>query len=499
MCASDRSHKRLSFKALGHRLRSVPMLIISLCLALGIVGAELLFLPLWAVVAALVVAAAMAWVVRSEARWCYCAFALVMLGYLVALMREPSTSMPYDCEGEIIVAVRGVPAERDGYRVAEGRVEAYNFGDGWHEARDRVQLWLRCDSIEEGARVVVRAELVERMSRYEGYNELLTHRGYVGGIAISHHNLLSLERHSATTLQQRAIAKLGRYRGDSLAHATVEAMVAGSRSGVGEELREAYSRTGLSHLMAVSGLHLAVVAMAVAWLLQPLALVHRGHRLRNLLIIVALWLFAIMSGSSPSVLRAATMFSVVQIAYLSSSRYASLNALMATIFLMLVYRPDYLFDISFQLSVAAVLGIVVWAVPLVRSIGHRGGIVRGIASMLGVGVAATLWTMPIISHYFGNLPFVSVVLTPLLMPLAYVVVASGVVALAMPSVVAVPFIVVAEWAAKAQNTIVAFTSQPSWVALEYSLDGWVVGVVYLLYAIITLVIWSIERKKVITL
>lgn len=475
------------------------MLVISLCFALGIVIADGYSVPLWAIFIGVILSGIMAWVVRSGWRWAYCFMAIALLGYAASVVRAPHATVPYNSESSMVVAVRGIPAPRDGYRVAEGKLEAYSADDGWHRADDRVQLWLRSDSVDVGDRLLVYGKLVRRMSRYEGYDELLCRRGYVGGVSVSDHNLLNLNKRRATTLQQRAVAKLGRYCGDSLSHATLEAMVTGARSGIAAELREAYSRTGLSHILAVSGLHLAVVAMAVGWLLMPLALVHRGHRLRNLLVIIALWLFAFTSGASPSVLRAATMFSVVQLAYFTSSRYASLNALMATIFLMLVYRPDYLHDLSFQLSVVAVVGIVVWAVPIVRGLRCKGVVVRVVLTSFAVGIAATLWTMPIVSHHFGNLPLIGVLLTPLLLPLSYVIVGFGVIALALPSVVSVPFIAVAEWASRMQNWVVVLASKPWWAGVDYRLEEGAVAVIYLLYAIITLVMWSTERKKVITL
>lgn len=477
----------------------MPMLVISLCFALGIVLADSYSVPLWAIFSGVILAGVMALVVRSSLRLVYCALAIALLGYAASVVRTPHASMPYDTEGSMVVAVRGVPAHRDGYRVAEGRVEAYKDGDGWHKIDDRVQLWLRSDSVAEGDRLLVYGRLVRRMSRYEGYDELLCRRGYVGGVGVNDFNLISVDKRRATTLQQRAISKLSSYCGDSLSHSTVEAMVTGSRSGITAELREAYSRTGLSHILAVSGLHLAVVALAVGWLLMPLALVHRGHRLGNLLVIIALWLFAFASGASPSVLRAATMFSVVQLAYFTSSRYASLNALMATIFLLLIYRPDYLYDLSFQLSVVAVVGIVVWAVPIVRNMRCKGAVVRIVLSSFAVGVVATLWTMPLISHYFNNLPLIGVLVTPLLLPVAYIIVGFGVIALALPSVVAVPFIAVAEWAARVQNWVVVLASKPWWAGVEYRLDEGAVFAIYALYAIITIVMWSVERKKVITL
>lgn len=496
MFAFDLWPKRLTIKALWHRLRSVPMLLVALCFALGIIVADSFLIPFWVATAAIVITTIVAWLALPRySALVYLGIALVMLGYVVSVLRQPTTAVPYDSYGEMVVEVRGVPSARDGYRVAEGRL--LRFEDV--SADDRVQLWLRSDSVAEGDRLTLYAKLVAVMSRYEGYNELLCRRGYVGGVGVADYNILAIEHNKAMTLQHRALRKLGRYHRDSASHATVEAMVAGSKADMRERERTIYARTGLSHLMAVSGMHLGIVALVVAWLLAPLSLVHRGHRVRNILVIILIWLFAFVSGASPSVLRAAVMFSVVQLALFSSSRYATLNALAATIFLMLCYRPDYLYDVSFQLSVAAVFGIVAWAVPLFRYFAHLATPWRLLVTTLAIGVAASLWTMPIVSHHFHNLPLIGVVVTPLIMPISYVVVASGVVALVVPGVCAVPFIAVAEWAAWLQNWAVSIAAMPRWAAIDYTISGWGVALIYALYAIITLIMWSVERKKVITL
>ena len=124
-------------------------------------------------------------------------------------------------------------------------------------------------------------------------------------MGISDYNIIGVTHSAPTDLQSRAIARLDRYATDEASHATVVAMVAGSRHAMPNDLRDAYSKTGLSHLMAVSGLHLGIVLMVVGFMLLPLRFVHRGHRVAALLAIVAIWFYAIMSGASPSVVRAA--------------------------------------------------------------------------------------------------------------------------------------------------------------------------------------------------
>lgn len=124
---------------------------------------------------------------------------------------------------------------------------------------------------------------------------------------------------------------------------------------------------------------------------------------------------------------------------------------------------------------------------------------RILLSSFAVGVVATLWTMPIVSYHFNNLPLIGVVVTPLLLPLSSVIVGLGVVALALPSLLSTPFIALAEWVAWVQNRAVMLASEPWWAGVEYRLDERAVFAIYALYAIITVVMWSVERKKVITL
>ena len=192
-----------------------------------------------------------------------------------------------------------------------------------------------------------------------------------------------------------AIEKLDRYASDSTAHSVVEAMVAGTRHAMTPELRDSYSTTGLAHLMAVSGLHLGIVLLVVNVLLRPLCFIHRGHMLCNILAIVAVWIFAILSGASPSVVRAALMLSVLQLSNIISPRYNSMNSLLFTVFVMLMFRPGYLYDISFQLSVLAVVGIagllhcVFYFVPVLNTISS--GISISICAIVAAVLGALLF------------------------------------------------------------------------------------------------------------
>ena len=478
----------------------MPMFLALVPFITGIVVADCYTLPLWLVVGLFLLSVVVTVVAMPrKVALAYVALALSMFGYLVAELRAPAVPMPYAESLEMVVTVDGIPSQRDGYRVADGRIERWRDVGQWHDVDCRVVLWLRADSIGHGDRLTIVGSVAEHISRYSDYNALMHRRGFVGGIGVDDYNILHISNLESSDMQSRAIRKLDRFAADEASHATVVAMVAGARHNMPSALREAYSGTGIAHLLAVSGLHLGIVLMVVTTLLMPLRLIHRGHRVAALLSIVAIWLYVTMSGASPSVVRAAVMLSVLLLSRAASAHYNSINALSATIFVMLVYRPNYLFDVSFQLSVAAVASIVVWGVPMMRAMRSWSWLGSRLASPFVVGVVATLWTLPIISLSFGDMPVVGVALTPFVLIFSYIVVIGGVFALMLPSGLGMPFAMAAEWAAGIQNRVVEWAASLPFASVEYAMPMWVVALVYLLYAAITACYWAQNQKKVITL
>ena len=181
----------------------------------------------------------------------------------------------------------------------------------------------------------------------------------------------------------------------------------------------------MSHLLAVSGLHTGIVFALVNLALWWLPLFRRGHLLKNLRAAVAVWLFVAAAGFPPSAVRAAAMCTVLQAALASASEYVGLNALAAAGFGMLVWNPNWLGDISFQLSFVAVAAILAWGVPLCRRCRTRWKGVNVVVDAYLIGFVATAATAPLVSHTFGVVPLAGLVVNPLAIALAGVVVFGG--------------------------------------------------------------------------
>jgi competence protein ComEC len=145
------------------------------------------------------------------------------------------------------------------------------------------------------------------------------------------------------------------------------------------------------------------------------------------------------------------------------------------------------------------MGIALWAIPLMRHTTHPNTLVRYLLHTIIVGVVATLWTLPIVSHTFGNIPIIGIAITPIAMISAYVILGCGIFTLLLPTPLGSPFAWMADKAALAQNELVAASSMPEWASIEYRLETPHIAICYLIFIAITIAIWSYERKKVITL
>ena len=261
---------------------------------------------------------------------------------------------------------------------------------------------------------------------------LMERRGYAGTLWIGERAILDREVRHAANLHRRAVERLERLPMKPEARAVVEAMAAGERRGIPADLRTAYSRSGLSHLLAVSGLHTGIVFVVINVLLWWLPLLRRGHLLKNILAAAAVWLFVAAVGFPPSAVRAAVMCTLLQTALASASEYVGMNALAAAAFGMLLWNPNWIGDISFQLSFLAVAGILVWGVPLCRRCRTRRRWLNAVIDAYLIGLAATLATAPLVSHVFGVIPLAGLLINPAAILLAGIVVFGGALWMLLP-------------------------------------------------------------------
>jgi competence protein ComEC len=230
--------------------------------------------------------------------------------------------------------------------------------------------------------------------------------------------------------------------------------------------------------------------MLINLLLLPLILLPYGNLWRSVVAIAMIWLYVWLCGVSPSAVRAAIMFSLLQFSLSSLREYVSINILASTAFVMLAVDSHLLFDISFQLSFVAVAAIILWAMPLYRHYATR---FRGVNILLGimlVGIASTIATMPLVANSFGTISIVGILINPIVILLANIVVLAGVLTLFLPFMGGV-----AEWAAEWQNGVVEWAATLPYGHFDVTIPEWVMWVVYALYAVATIIFWSAPKEK----
>lgn len=181
------------------------------------------------------------------------------------------------------------------------------------------------------------------------------------------------------------------------------ALVLGDNSMLDKEIRNSFTNTGALHVLAVSGLHISIIMQILMAVLAMFAGL-LSRRIAVILLIGIMWWYAAITGLSPSVLRAVIMFTVLSIAQLSGKSYDSLNALMFTAFLLVLWNPLSVFDIGFQLSFLAMLGIFLFYEKIERFWAIKQPLLRKVWQGTAIGLAAQLMTTPLSLYYFNQFP-----------------------------------------------------------------------------------------------
>ena len=186
------------------------------------------------------------------------------------------------------------------------------------------------------------------------------------------------------------------------AYAVVAAMALGDKSALTKELKDVYSITGASHVLALSGLHLGIIYTLLSLLVRG----RRWQMASQLLIILSIWAFVFLVGLSTSVVRSAMMLSIYALMSLGHRDKMSVNTLAFSAIVLLIFNPLSLFDVGFQMSFMAVFAILI-LYPLFEGVfsqeflmSHR--IVRWVWAMVTVSCAAQIGVAPLIAYYFGR-------------------------------------------------------------------------------------------------
>lgn len=372
-----------------------------------------------------------------------------VLGLLLATVRTPEADRyhysHFVSDAPCAVAVRVVsPAHlRNGYVQFECCVRQWCDADGCRPARGRLLVRAKGDSIACLLHRGERLWLVGRLSEpfaptnpYQfDYRRYLRHKEITHVLRVAPSGLMPDEAG-----HDGLVALLDRWRSRCMAavertplspsqQGVAEALLLGWRDHMDDDTYAHYRDAGIAHLLCVSGLHVGIVAGLLALPGRFCGRSRRGRRWAAGLQTTGLWLFVLLTGAAPSALRAGLMFTLLILGRHVSASTHPVNSLAASALVLLLMRPGVLFEAGFQLSYAAVAGILLLGCPLrdlwcPRWRAPWGWLARNGWELLCVTLAAQLFTMPFLALYFHRLSAYFFIAGLLVVPFAGVLMGS---------------------------------------------------------------------------
>ncbi len=269
----------------------------------------------------------------------------------------------------------------------------------------------------------------------------ITHRQYVGQHLhlIGQLDVWSVEGTFAG-FRSAIIKEMEATFSDLQALQVAKALLIGQKKNLDPEISEAYVSAGAMHVLAVSGLHVGIIYGFFFLFIKPFRLPIATRAMYLTGIIILIWGYACLTGLSPSVMRAATMFSFMAMAHMKSRNSSIFNAVALSALVLLLYDPELLYAVGFQLSYGALLGILLFQPLLVRLWYPNNKLMEYIWQISTVGIAAQIATFPISAHYFNVFPTYFLFSNIVAIPGAFVVMSLGIPYMLLSNVPGVGFV-----------------------------------------------------------
>jgi competence protein ComEC len=277
--------------------------------------------------------------------------------------------------------------------------------------------------------------------------------------------------------------------------AVASALILGYKDDIDAQLKSAYSSAGAMHVLAVSGLHVGIIFLIFSKLLLFLEKWKWGRITKGIILILILWSYALITGLSPSVMRAATMFSFVVTAKTLDRNSSFFNTLAASAFALLIYNPLLIMEVGFQLSYLAVIGIVIIQPWVNNWFYTKWWLPRKIWEITAVSIAAQIATFPLGLLYFHQFPNYFLLSNLIVIPLALAILCLGIAVLCFAYIP-----IIGDYLALGLNYLVKFLnySVTTIDALPYSLSEnikFTIADAWLIYIATTFFILLVAYRK----
>lgn len=229
----------------------------------------------------------------------------------------------------------------------------------------------------------------------------------------------------AKRLQNYLATSLDNYPFSNESRAIIKALVLGVRSDIDSETYQEYIDAGAVHILAISGLHIGIITILITKIVN-LFLPKRRKIIKIAIVFSILLTYAFIAGLSASVLRAVIMFGAYSIAELLGNKRARYDSLIFSIFVLLLFKPNFLFDVGFQLSYAAVLSILLFLPLYNRYFIYKNLIFNTISDIIKVSIAAQIGIIPLSLFYFHQFAGLFLVTNIIILPFLGIILGIGI-------------------------------------------------------------------------
>lgn len=264
------------------------------------------------------------------------------------------------------------------------------------------------------------------------YAQFLRHKhiyftAYLNGVAITIDSSDRLKARSVMLyglrLKYKILQRLQACHMQQNTIAICAALLTGYDDSISPNVVNAFAHSGTLHVLSVSGLHTGLIYMLLNYIFNLFDPQTKFTRIRFGLITAVLWFFALVTGFSAPVLRAVLMFNFLGMATLLKRRspLLSVNILLLSAFLLLWYNPDYVYDVGFLLSYTAMLGIFIFAPPLLQAWQKDNVYLTYVIESAVVSIAATISTLPVTLYYFNQFPTWFMLCNLVVVPMSFVI------------------------------------------------------------------------------
>ena len=335
------------------------------------------------------------------------------------------------------------------------------------------------------------------------YSMYMKSLGIYNQIYISYQGILNQSkgiltlRGQASKIRNHLIKKLKKNELTPNEIAIVQALILGQKKDINKQLYSDYAAAGAIHILAVSGLHVGIIYFILIALLRPLKYLFKYELVISIIIVISLWGFAFLTGLSPSVIRAVTMFSFFAFAKAINRETNTINTLFLSYFTLLIINPLWLFHIGFQLSYLAVLSIL-WLYPLFNKVYcPKNYFARKIWDIFTLTLAAQIGIFPLSIYYFHQFPGLFFMTNLIILPFLGVLLGGGIILIILSV-----FNVLPEWFALTYNYLIKFmnscihviANQKFFLFQNITFSLYKVFVSYLLIIFIIL-FWNYQNRK----